>query len=80
MNADYLSKQFIRQTGEKFSSFLTRTRMECAKNLLSSGNISHIYSVAEQVGLGNSPQYFSLLFKKATGYTPKNFLEMQKAD
>jgi YesN/AraC family two-component response regulator len=29
--------------------------------------------VAEAVGLGNIPQYFSQLFKKVTGKTPSAF-------
>ena len=73
MNADYLSKQFTRQTGEKFSAYLTRKRIERAKELLRSENAEHIYSVAEQVGMGNNPQYFSQMFKRITGMTPSEY-------
>lgn len=77
LNADYLSKQFVRQTGEKFSTFLNRMRIERAKEIIRDSKTLHLYSVAECVGLGNSPQYFSLLFKKATGLTIKEFSEKQ---
>ena len=75
MNADYLGKQFTKTTGEKFSAFLNRTRIECAMEILASQREGYIYNIAELVGLGNSPQYFSHLFKKATGKTPTEYME-----
>ena len=77
MNVDYLSKQFVKETGEKFSSYLNRLRMEMAKKLLKNYGVEKIYSVAEQVGCGRNPQYFSQIFKRYTGMTPTAFVETQ---
>lgn len=74
MNVDYVSKQFIRQTGEKFSGYLNRMRIEKAKTLLLECDTEKIYMVAEQVGCGNNPQYFSQLFKKYTQMTPTDYI------
>lgn len=63
MNVDYLSKQFVKQTGVKFSSYLASKRMEKAKELLLNGNNEKISEIAEQVGCGDNPQYFSQLLK-----------------
>jgi Response regulator containing CheY-like receiver domain and AraC-type DNA-binding domain len=75
MNVDYLSKQFVKQTGYKFSYYLTNARIEKAKLLLQGGDAEKIYLVAEQVGCGNNPQYFSQIFKKHTGITPTAYIK-----
>lgn len=71
MNVDYVSKQFMLQTGEKYSSYLGKMRIQNAQQLLSQGE--KVNSVAQQVGCGNNPQYFSQMFKKYTGMSPKNW-------
>ncbi|MDD3336414.1 MAG: response regulator [Eubacteriales bacterium] len=73
MNVDYLSKQFAQKTGEKFSAYLTRKRIERAKELLLD-SAGHVYDVADQVGCGNNPQYFSQIFRRAVGVTPTEFV------
>ena len=75
MNVDYVSREFVRQTGEKFSAFLNRTRMERAKELLRENREEKIYNVAQQVGCGNNPQYFGQLFKKYTNMTPSEYVK-----
>lgn len=70
MNVDYVSRKFVRVTGQKFSSYLTDTRIRLAKQLLAEYGTEKIHEVAEQVGCGNNPQYFSQIFKKNTGMTP----------
>lgn len=73
MNVGYLSKLFIKETGEKFSRYLLRVRMEKAKELMEKSDEDRIYEVAGKVGFGSNPQYFSQLFKKYTGFTPSEY-------
>lgn len=73
LSTNYVSKQFQKEIGQKFSSYLNHIRMEQAKTLLTAHPDMKIYEVAEKVGCGNNPQYFSQLFKKHTGSTPKEF-------
>lgn len=73
MNADYIGREFTRAVGQKFSSYLLSTRMEHAKLLMSSDDSLHSYEIAEKVGLGKNPHYFSQLFRKYTGMTPKDY-------
>ncbi|MGN1141527.1 MAG: response regulator [Oliverpabstia sp.] len=81
MNVDYVSKQFIKQTGLKFSAYLCDLRISRAKKLLLNGGTDKIYEVADKVGCGNNPQYFTQLFKKSTGLTPTAYIaEMSHSD
>lgn len=75
MNADYVSKQFVKQTGLKFSAYLTNLRIAEAKKLLLNTQTESPYAVAEKVGFGNNPQYFSQIFKKSTGMTPSAYIK-----
>lgn len=75
LSANYLSAQFLEQTGVKFSAYLNTQRMERAKELLLHAETDKIYLVAEQVGCGNNPQYFSQLFKKYVGVTPTAYIK-----
>ncbi|MDD3336049.1 MAG: response regulator [Eubacteriales bacterium] len=72
INPDYLGKLFRKCVGVKFSEYLAQLRMENAKKLILETDDS-IKSIAEAVGCGNSPQYFSCLFKKQYGVTPSVF-------
>lgn len=73
MNADYLSKQFLKVTGERFSCYLNRIRVDKAMSYIEALNEETIASIAEKVGLGHNPQYFSKIFKKSVGYTPGEY-------
>lgn len=73
LSADYIGKEFARATGMKFSAYLLSVRMEKAKHLLSAQPDLHTYEIAERVGLGHNPRYFSQLFRKYTGMTPSEF-------
>ncbi|MDO5423955.1 MAG: response regulator [Eubacteriales bacterium] len=70
MNVDYVSRQFRKSTGKKFSQYLTEQRVRRAKELLAEEGGNKIQYVAERVGCGNNPQYFSQIFKKIEGVTP----------
>ena len=49
--------------------------MEMAKSLIVEGKKDRIYEVAEKVGYGSNPQYFSQVFKKYTGASPLEYKE-----
>lgn len=73
MNPDYLGKLFKKETGEKFSSYLVNRRVEKAIEIIGSQEEVKMITVAEEVGFGNNPGYFSKLFKKQTGFTPSEY-------
>lgn len=80
MNVDYVSRQFYKTTGERFSSFLGRVRVESAKEILRRNPDEKIYTVAEMVGCGNNPQYLGQLFKKYEGMTPSAYVNSLKGN
>ena len=73
VNVNYLSRTFHKQTGENFSNYLNRIRIEKAKDLLNSDKSNSIHYIAESIGFGNNPQYFSQVFKKFEGITPSQY-------
>lgn len=74
MNADYLGKLFRKETGEKFSNFVMKTRVQRAMGLIAAGDIK-IFELAERLGFGDNPQYFSQVFKKFAGCTPTEYMK-----
>lgn len=70
MNASYVSRIFVKEVGQTFSSYVTEHRIEKAKEILSHTSVEQIQNVAALVGCGNNPYYFSKIFKKVTGMTP----------
>lgn len=73
MNADYLGKLFKKETGEKFSNFLTRVRIDKAIEMIEHESDVKIFELAEKIGFGENSQYFSQVFKKQTGFTPSEY-------
>jgi two-component system, response regulator YesN len=71
VSPNHLSFEFSRETGETFSSFLSRVRMEEAKRLLASTDLM-VYEVAERVGY-RSVEHFSRSFKRLVGESPARF-------
>ncbi|NHN29000.1 response regulator [Paenibacillus agricola] len=63
----YLSRAFKEATGESFSDYVLRLRMERAKELLAKG--FKVYDAAEQVGYRHV-NYFSKSFQKYWGVKP----------
>lgn len=78
MNVDYVSKVFRKETGQRFSAYLTELRIQKAKEILSDIQPDKIINIAAMVGCGNNPQYFSQIFKKATGMTPSAYIKYIK--
>ena len=71
VNKSYLSRVFPEYTGEHFSDYLQRLRIERAKELLRFTN-DRIYEIASQVGFWNS-RYFSKIFHEVVGVTPADY-------
>ena len=71
LSQNYLSELFKKETGEGFYDFLSRYRVNIAKDLLTKTNLK-VYEVAENVGYSDSIT-FGRAFKKITGETPNSF-------
>ena len=69
----YFSKLFKDETGEGFVEYLTKRRVEKAKEMLKDPEKS-IKEVGCECGYSD-PNYFSRIFKKATGMTPTEYKE-----
>jgi ABC-type sugar transport system substrate-binding protein/AraC-like DNA-binding protein len=72
-SAAYLGRLFKEQTGESFSKYLNKMRIEKAKELMSSSS-EKANKIAIQVGYSD-PNYFYITFKKYTGLYPSEYLE-----
>lgn len=75
---NYLSRIFKSITGDTCVSFLGKVRLDEAKKLLRDSSFKS-YEVAEAVGYKN-PNYFGAMFKRYTGYTPKEYREASYED
>ena len=71
LSPNYLGKIFYEKLGMSISEYINRRRMERACELIRSGD-AKIYEIAEQVGV-HDPNYFSALFKKSIGISPKEY-------
>ena len=69
----YFSKLFKEEVGENFIDYLTGLRIECAKELLRRPILT-IREAGMQSGYAD-PNYFSRIFKKQTGMTPREYRE-----
>jgi two-component system response regulator YesN len=71
MNPNYISQLFIKYMGLSYTDYLTRLRIEQARHLLHTSGES-IHSIGLRVGFNDS-YYFSKIFKKITGKTPRDY-------
>lgn len=67
----YLRKIFARHMGVSAIDYITMLRIEKAKDLLKNSRLS-IAHVAASAGYSSQP-YFSAMFKKKTGISPRDF-------
>ncbi|MCI8584412.1 MAG: response regulator [Lachnospiraceae bacterium] len=73
LSVAYFSKLFKKTTGVGCNYYIVCQRMERAKKLLKSGSVK-VGEVSEKVGY-KDVNYFSLTFKKYTGYSPAEYRE-----
>lgn len=69
ISRSHLMSSFKKSVGLTFTQYLTQLRIETAKRLLHSQSVTE---TAFEVGFSNS-NYFSTVFKKQTGMTPKAY-------
>ena len=72
----YLSNIFHKETGEKLTDYVNKKRVNYAKQLLDTTNLQ-IQTIAQRCGIVDV-HYFSRIFKKHTGKTPKEYRELQR--
>lgn len=76
MSPSYFSTIFSKETGKTFIEYLTEVRMEKAKEYLVCTNMK-TSDIAFEIGY-KDPHYFSFLFKKTQGCTPKEYRTSRK--
>lgn len=74
----YFCTKFKTETNMSFTDYLTYTRIEKSKYLLSNSNRA-ILDIAILIGF-NSQSYFTHQFKKHTGFSPKEFRDSNSRD
>ncbi|QAY67934.1 response regulator transcription factor [Paenibacillus protaetiae] len=77
LNQDYLGRLFKKETGIPLGSYIIQVRIEAAKQLLETTNLS-VYTISGKVGYSNY-SYFSKLFKQEVGVTPNDYKKHVKA-
>lgn len=71
ISSGYLSASFSSYMNQTVSDYIAGVKIEHAKELIDSGQYL-IYEIANQLGFDNA-YYFSKVFKKVTGMSPKNY-------
>ena len=67
----YFSTTFKKETGTSFVQYLTKVRLEKAKEMLKNSD-AKTYEIAEKTGF-SEPNYFSFIFKKNIGMSPSQY-------
>ena len=78
LSPEYFSKKFKQDTGIGFREYLVNIRLQHAKELLTTSDLS-ITEIAFMCGF-NSSNYFSNTFARAMGMPPAKFRAMEKND
>ena len=71
VSANYFSAVFSQEMQQTFVEYLTKKRMDRAKELLRQGD-KRSAEIAAEVGY-KDPHYFSFVFRKTQGCTPRDY-------
>ena len=75
LSPSYLSALFSQETGQTLTEYVNRKRIKLAMRLLATTKLQ-IQTIAQHCGILDV-HYFSKVFKKAVGITPKQYRESQ---
>ncbi len=75
VSKNYFCHLFKKEAGESIWDYLTRYRIEKAKEFLCNTEMKN-YEIAYEIGYEN-PSYFTKTFKRLTGVTPQEYRERQ---
>ena len=78
ISSSYLSTSFKKETGQTLTDYINRRRISHAKHLLKSTSLQ-IQTVAQHCGIVDV-HYFSKVFKKIVGITPKQYRQNVNED
>lgn len=73
VSREYVSRRFKQEHGINFSDYIVTVRIEKAKLLMQNPNLK-LAQIADMVGF-HDVKYFSKVFKKLTGRSPKDYRE-----
>ncbi len=76
VNASYLSTLFKKETGVTLTDYVTKRRIDHGAFLLSTTELS-VSAIGQRCGIQDD-NYFTKLFKKYTGTTPKQYRQEQR--
>ena len=71
ISSSYLSTLFKKETGQTLTDYISHRRISYAKHLLETTRLQ-VQTVAQHCGIVDV-QYFSKIFKRITGMTPKTY-------
>lgn len=75
ISPNYLSQLFKKYSDMGFSDYITNKKISKAKILMSEGSLK-LYEIADKLGFESS-FYFSKVFKKVEGCSPRDYLQMK---
>lgn len=78
VSREYVSRKFKQEYGINFSDYIGSVRIEKAKLLLQNPNLK-LSQISEMVGF-HDVKYFSKVFKKQTGSSPKDYRTQKTPD
>ncbi len=71
ISSQYFSRLFRRETGESFSGYSIRLRIETAKKCLTTSGLT-VEQIGKKVGY-DSEKHFYTVFRKMTGMSPAQY-------
>lgn len=76
ISQSYFSRLFVKEMGEKFSTYMSKLKIQWSKKFLEETDIP-VTQISEELGF-NEPGYFIKMFKKYEGVTPSIYRKYYK--